>query len=1022
MTAIDAYYDALLRYSGLDVTHETAIRSAMQNLLSEAGREIGWTLVPEQPLSNGKRPDGTFRDNFNLARGYWEAKDTRDDLETEIKKKIALGYPLDNMLFEDTRHAVLFQGRNNRHDFDLTDRRALQDMLRLLVNYAAPDIKDFYSAVGEFSDRLPELAQGLMQRIESEKDENATFREAFAQFHELCRNALNPAITSATIEEMLVQHLLTERLFRTIFDNPDFTRRNVIAHEIENVIDALTSNAFNRSDFLRSLDRFYTAIETKGRNITEWSEKQNFLNTVYERFFQGFSKQQADTHGIVYTPQEIVAFMCKSVEHILKTDFGSSLSEPGVMILDPCVGTGNFIVHLIKHQIARRDLQHKFKNDLFANEIMLLHYYIASLNIEHEYREQTKEYRPFEGLCFADTLALAKGTQISMFEQANSARTEREQEAPITVILGNPPYNVGQQNENDNNKNRRYAFLDNRIKETYARASKASLNTKVYDAYVRFFRWATDRLQGRDGIIAFVTNNSFVEQIAFDGMRKHLTDDFTTIYHLDLGGNVRKHPKLSGTTHNVFGIQVGVGITILVRRRAEEAKARIRHHAQAVDARAKDRLAELQAWGSIANVPWNDFTPDSKQTWLTEGLEAEFDTYPAIGTREGKASKLQPEVLFKTYSLGVNTARDSVVYDFKRDALIPRVQQFIEDYNAEVDRWIRAGRPKNADSFVNYARVKWSEHLKGELTRGKQAEFDAAKIRRAIYRPFCKQYLYYDGTLIDRPGLLPSIFPAPDAEKENAVFCLTAIGSEKDFMLIAANFITDLHLTGAGTGAQCFPFYVYAEDGTNRQENITDWALQQFQEAYGANVTKWDIFHFVYAILHDPRYRIRYAENLKRDLPHIPIDSSAFPAPFFPYAEIGAKLMRLHLDYETVPEYRLEWIENRDVPASYRVERMRLSKDRTQIVVNEALTLAGVPQACFDYRLGSRSALEWVLDQYQLTTDRRSGVVSDPNRADDPQYIVRLVGRVITVSLETLQLVTQLTDYGAMDPKRMREG
>lgn len=498
MTAIDAYYEALQRYGALDVTHETALRSAMQDLLSEAGREVGWTLVPEQSLAGRKRPDGTFRDNFNLARGYWEAKDTKDDLETEIKKKIALGYPLDNMLFEDTRHAVLFQGRNNRFDFDLADRKALQDMVRQFINYAAPDIVDYYGAAAEFADRLPDLAAGLMQRIETERSENPAFREAFSQFHELCRNALNPSITSATIDEMLAQHLLIERLFGNIFDNFDFMQRNVIAQEINKVIRVLTSRAFSRADFLRSLDRFYTAIETKARNITDWNDKQIFLNRVYERFFQGFSKQQADTHGIVYTPQEIVAFMCESVEHILKNDFvtwdeerkemrGQSLSNPGVTLLDPCVGTGNFLVYLIKHHIARRDLREKFKTDLFANEIMLLPYYIASLNIEHEYFAQTGEYAPFEGLCFADTLALAKDTQAAMFEEANSARVEREQEAPITVIIGNPPYNAGQQSENDNNKNRRYTVLDKRIKETYARDSKATLNTKVYDAYVRFF-------------------------------------------------------------------------------------------------------------------------------------------------------------------------------------------------------------------------------------------------------------------------------------------------------------------------------------------------------------------------------------------------------------------------------------------------------------------------------------------------------------------------------------------------------
>ena len=341
---------------------------------------------------------------------------------------------------------------------------------------------------------------------------------------------MDQRISESQIDEMLVQHLLTERLFRTVFDNQDFTRRNVIASEIENVIDALTSRAFNRAEFLKSLDRFYKAIEDTARGLADFSEKQHFLNVVYERFFQGFSVKQADTIGIVYTPQEIVDFMCASVDEVLQRELGKSLSTPGVKILDPCVGTGNFIVNILR-RIDRSELKRKYTQGLFCNETMLLPYYIASLNIEHEYFKLTGECEPFEGIRFADTLDLAES---GLFGEGNAAPVAGGKEAEITVIIGNPPYNVGQRNENDNNKNRRYEVIDKRIRDTYARDSKATLKTQLYDAYVRFFRWATDRLQGLDGIVCFVSNNSFVDQIAFDGMRKHLMQDFTRIYHLDL--------------------------------------------------------------------------------------------------------------------------------------------------------------------------------------------------------------------------------------------------------------------------------------------------------------------------------------------------------------------------------------------------------------------------------------------------------------------------------------------------------
>src|SRR6266480_567371 len=408
--AIDHYYQELAAYHTLKVTHETGVRSAFQNLLASFAQSANWTLIPEQTLANGKRPDGTLRDTFNLPRGYWEAKDTRDDLLTEIHKKIHAGYPVTNTIFEDTRRAILYQNNKPVLEVDLTQPKDLTNVLDVFFHYTAPDIETFEHAVQDFKESIPDLAQGLLKRIKEEHAYNRAFVAAFSTFLNLCRTSLDPNMSSETVDEMLVQHLLTERLFRTIFDNPDFTHRNVIAAEIEKVIAALTSRAFNRSDFEKSTNRFYIAIENAARNLDDWTEKQHFLNTVYERFFQGFSIKQADTHGIVYTPQEIVDFMCASVEVMLQREFHTSISHPGVQILDPATGTGSFIVNLL-HRIPRSKLKHKYQHDLFCNEITLLPYYIASLNIEHEYFERMGEYESFEGICFADTLELAEGQQ-----------------------------------------------------------------------------------------------------------------------------------------------------------------------------------------------------------------------------------------------------------------------------------------------------------------------------------------------------------------------------------------------------------------------------------------------------------------------------------------------------------------------------------------------------------------------------------------------------------------------------------
>ncbi len=1003
--AVREYYEELREYAAQGVRHEMGLRSAFQELLRACAREVGWTLIPELTLPSGKRPDGTLQDAFHIRRGYWEAKDTADNLEIEAAKKIASGYPTSNIIFEDTRRALLYQNGKRAGEYDLSNPTELVNLLIQFLTYTEPQIDRFERAVIAFKDRIPELAEGLLKRIQEEhRAGNRAFNEAFEAFLSLCRTSLDPQMTRETVDEMLVQHLLTERLFRTVFSNDEFTSRNVIAVEIERVIRALTSRAFDRRAFLQSLDVFYQSIEAAAVGITDWSEKQAFLNTVYERFFQGFSTKQADTHGIVYTPQEIVDFMCASVEEVLQREFGRSLCEPGVQILDPATGTGNFIVNLLR-RIPTRTLTQKYREDLFCNEIMLLPYYIASLNIEHAYYEHTGEYLPFDGICFADTLEM-EGAQMQLFSERNTERIQREREAQLMVIIGNPPYNVGQQNENDNNKNRRYPVVDGHIAATYVKDSQATLKRKNYDAYVRFFRWATDRLQGRDGIVCFVSNNSFVDDNSLDGMRKNLLQDFTQIYHLDLHGNVRQNPKLSGTAHNVFGIQVGVGITIAVHQSAHEQRS-LYYYRVPENWRREQKLAFLRQQGSIEGIDWQALQPDARYTWRTDNLRSEFETFLPMGTKTVKQAVAgEAQTYFKTYCLGVSTNRDSVVYDFDREKLAQRVEGFLEDYNAEVSRWVRAGKPKEVDQFVHYDRVKWSEMLKGKLRRERYGQFDSAKIRRSAYRPFCQQYLYYDRLPIDAYALFDSIFPTPTTEAENMAICVAGVGDRKGFGCLITNAIPSLDL--AFEKAQCFPYYTYAEDGSNRRENITDWALAQFQAAFGGDVTKRDIFYYVYGLLHHPAYRTRYAENLKRELPRIPLAPDT--AQFRLCARVGEALAKLHLGYEQAPEYPLDWLEtpSPDGHVSFVVRKMRLTPDKTALVVNETLTLAGIPAECFGYRLGNRSALDWVIDHYQVTTDARSGIVSDPNRADDPQYIVRLVGRVITVSLETLRLVGEL--------------
>ena len=1009
------YDTALNRYAQLGVTHETAVRSAFQFLLESCGRQFDWTLVPEYSMTGDQNKrivvDGALIDGFRLIHGYWEAKDIHDDLPTEVVRKFEKGYPRDNILFQTSHRAILWQNSQQVRDADLTDPAQLIKILDTFFAYRPPEYTEWEEAVAHFKDRVPDIGSGLADLIQKERDTSPRFTGAFRAFYEKCRQSINPNLSEAAVEEMLIQHLLTERIFRTVFDNPDFTRRNVIANEIEKVIDALTSQSFSRDDFLRSLDPFYAAIERTAETINNFSQKQGFLNTVYEQFFQGFSVEVADTHGVVYTPQPIVDFMVRSVDQILKTEFNRSLSDSSVHIIDPFVGTGNFIVRTMR-EIRKTALAQKYTTELHCNEVMLLPYYIASMNIEHEFYESTGHYQPFGGICLVDTFELAEDQQLSIFTPENTRRVDDQKKAPMFVIIGNPPYNAKQVNENDNNKNRKYPTMDARVKDTYAKDSTATNKNALADPYVKAIRWASDRI-GEEGVVAFVTNNSFLDGVAFDGLRKHLEQDFTKIYHIDLKGNARtsgeRRRKEGG---NIFDdqIRVGIGISFFIRKAGTKSEgAEVWIYSIDDYLKARDKQEILTQFGDYTNVPMKQATIDAKHTWLTEGLHAEFETFIPMGAKKTKTAKDSAEnVIFQTYSNGVKTHRDAWAYNFNRNMLADNMSGMIDAYNEQVFKWEhRADRNASVDDFVAYdgTKISWSRDLKLDLKRGKIAEYAEDKVRNSLYRPFTKANLFFDRIMNEEVYGLPSIFPTPETETENWMICLTAVGNKKTFHCLMTQQVTDLHLTG---DSQCFPFYTYDEDGSNRRENITDWALAQFRAHYRDEaITKWDIFHYVYGSLHHPTYRERYQANLKRDLPRLP-----YTPDFWGFAKAGQRLGKIHIDYENVEEYPLTFVERPDTPLDWRVEKMRLSKDKTQIKYNDFLTLDGIPAKVFDYRLGNWSALEWVIDQYCVKTNKRSGIVNDPNRVADPEYIVKLIGKVITVSLETVKIVERLPDLG----------
>lgn len=1010
--SVKGYYFTLHEFGQLFIDHEGAVRSAFHTLLAKCGQKASpkLTLVPEYRIERARSSvivDGALVDLYHLPHGYWEAKDEQDDLAREVDRKLEKGYPRDNIIFQAPERAILYQGGSRILDLDISRPEPLVEIVNTFFDYKAPHIQEWEDAVRDFSGRIPELASAVKKTIDEERKRNPSFVRSFEDFCALCRAAINPDLSREAVERMLVQHLLTERIFRKIFNNPDFTRRNIIAAEIEKVISELTQRAFNRDEFLSGLDRFYRAIEQSAESTTSFSEKQAFLNKVYERFFQGYSPKEADTHGIVYTPQPIVSFMVRSVEEILQKEFGRSLGDRNVHILDPFVGTGNFIVRLMQ-DIKATDLEYKYEKELHCNEVMLLPYYIASMNIEHAFFERTGAYKPFPGICLVDTFELAEPDQalLTFVTKENTDRVKKQKKEEIFVIVGNPPYNVGQTDENEANPNRKYETVDKRLAATYRAHSSASSTTKLGNAYVKAIRWASDRI-GPEGLIALVTNNGFIRKRVFDGMRKCLHQEFTAVYVLDLGGDVRDNPKLSGTTHNVFGIQPGVSINFFVRRASTLDRTHAVHYARVDEYwRKEQKYRYLDETPSTSDVEWETIEPRSDGTWLSDEVARESAPFVPMVYAEGAGG------IFRLHSMGVNTNRDAWAFNYNVEALTGNIQRTLDFYNLERMRW-HSARQKSLDKLSqDGTKIKWSSSLKAFLRQNIEGSFNSQDIRTSLYRPFTTQFLYFNSLLTHRRARLPRIFPTAGEDGGNVLICVPGPGNRKQFGALATKFIPAMDL--AFEKAQCFPFYTFDKDGSQRSENISDTALEQFRIRYADHsLTKWDVFDYIYAILHHPEYCQRYAARLRSELPSIPFayapaaDKDADDL-FRRLVTAGRRLREIHVNFEQQPEFALTKTEKAGEKLDWRVTKMRLTKDKTSILYNQFLTLSGIPADTYEYRLGNRSALEWIIDQYQISSDKRSGITNDPNREEDPTYIVRLVGQVITISIETVQLVRSL--------------
>ena len=880
-------------------------------LVDELDAGAGSAGAGSRSAGAGIRPDGTVKDALRMARGYWEAKDSHDDLDAEIQAKFNRGYPRNNILFEDSQTAILYQNGGLAMRVDMTRPRDLHRLIQRFLDYELPEIGEFRLARQQFKADLPAVLDSLRAAVAEAEAGNPDYQDAAALFLNLCRQTISPDVSDADVREMLLQHILTKDIFLRVFAEDQFHRENNVARQL----DALEITFFTGDTRRQAIDRlraYYGAIGRAADEIADYAEKQQFLKAIYEDFYQAYNPAAADRLGVVYTPNEVVDFIIRGADHLLQRHFGKSLADDRVNILDPATGTGTFITNLINYLPADR-LEHKYRHEIYANEVAILPYYIANLNIEYTYKERTGRYLEFPNLCFVDTLDNMDWTgasgaavqrqaafNLGAMSEENWIRVQEQNEKPISVIIGNPPYNANQQNENDNNKNREYLDIDKRISDTYIAASTAQ-KTKQYDMYKRFIRWASDRLAD-DGIVAFITNRAYLEARQDDGFRKIAAQEFTDIYVLDLGSDVRKNPKISGTTHNVFGIQTGVAIGFFVREKAKRGECNI-HYARREDAElALDKLAYLRT-ATIESIEFDGITPDSKSYWLDQS-DSGFEALLPLVNRETKLAKsvAEEQSVFGLYSLGIATNRDEWTFDFDEDLVADKMGLFCRVYRNEIRRYI-AERP-DIDSISDWVdrSIKWTAELERHLVKGDQIVFTTANIMPALYRPYTAKHCYYAHIVTHRRYQQPLIFPNGD-DARNQVICFSGVGSSKAFSVLATDKLYSLDLLEK---TQCLPLYRYTPEG-ERVSNITEWGLRRinehyrqewgaaaFDERYPEGIGAEDIFAYTYAVLHDPVYRHDYRVDLRREFPRLPLYRE-----FEGWVAMGRQLLDLHLGFET---------------------------------------------------------------------------------------------------------------------------
>ena len=889
---------------------------------------------------------------------------------------------------------------------------------------------------------VAKIAERQIERIKYLINEKKDQRAAFDKFLSGLQKNINPSINEEQAIEMLAQHIITQPIFDALFEGYSFVKSNAVSMAMQSMIESLEKGS-NLAEQDETLQRFYDSVRKRAEGIDNSEGKQRIIIELYDKFFKTAFPKMVEKLGIVYTPVEVVDFIIHSVNDILKKEFNRNISDENIHILDPFTGTGTFMVRLLQSGLIDvKDLERKYKHELHANEIVLLAYYIAAINIENAYHDATPDpddgvgktnYTPFDGIVLTDTFQLGESDDAEklfseMFPQ-NSERVQRQQKAPLRVIIGNPPYSIGQKSANDNAQNQTYPKLDKRIADTYAKQSSGGLNKSLYDSYIKAFRWSTDRLDKTGGIIAFITNGNWVDKPSMNGFRFYLEQEFSSIYVINLRGAIRgKSPEAARKEgQNVFDILTGVAITILVKNPEAEGKAKIYYHDIGEYLRRSEKLDILRKAKTMTS---NEFAldkiiPDTHHDWLNF-RDSKFEDFFALIPEKKFDTKTKS--FFNVNVIGVVTNRDNWVYNSSKNILVEGISNFLSIYNKLRLDYFKSPNQKIDDYIENEGKsIKWTVNLKNDFSKNKELLFQKNEVVVSSYRPFNRQYLYYNRSLVERPGIQSSLFPNSPKAKNMAIGISGEI--RKDFCVLIVDNIADLEVVGRG---QYLPLYYYEENKLQqkglfdtddsqkyvRRDAISDFILERAKQQYGKSVTKEDIFYYVYGFLHSKEYRETFANDLKKMLPRLPLVEDV--KDFWAFSKAGRKLAELHLNYESVapsPDVTVAGDDGK----TYSVDKMRFPKkdQKETINYNSKITISNIPAKAYEYVVNGKSAIEWIMERYLVSTHKESGIVNDPNdwakEVGNPRYILDLLLSIINVSVQTVDIVNNLpkVDFGA---------